>query len=103
MVQGCLCQKRGMRCKEGKVIYPRRLPDLPRLAWLHLLPYLLILCCPTTLVVFLSLQLKCKPLQPSPSRHSTFAFLITQTVYSCLEKPRDRRAWWVTWCGHCEP
>ena len=90
-MQGCLCQKRSMRCKEGKGHLPEK-ASLICHAWrgCTLLLYLLILCCPTALVAFLSLQLKCKPLQPSPSRYSAFAFLIPQTVYSCLENPRDR-------------
>ena len=91
MVQGCLCQKRGMRCKEGKG-HPPKKASLICPAWrgCTLLPYLLILRCPTALVAFLSLQLKCKPLQPSPSRHSAFAFLITQTVFLPGEAQRQR-------------
>lgn len=61
-MQGCLCQKRGVRCKEGKGHLPKK-PSLICDTWrgCTLLPYVLILCCPTDLVAFLSLQLKCKP------------------------------------------
>ena len=39
-----------------------------------LLPYILILCCPTALVAFLSLQLKCKPLHAHPKQAQCLYF-----------------------------